>query len=459
MLPDDVLLEIFDSCRQDPNFTWFLVWGPNGLVHVCQRWRRLVFGSPRCLDLQLSCTHGTPVRQVLSCWPPLPINIYFSNLKGFTPDDEDSLFATLEHPDRIRQVRLNLIDPLLSKVIMAMQEQFPILTHLTLEWDDDNHPALPNGFLGGSAPCLQYMHLMGVPFPGLPILLSSTSDLVHLYLNDIPQEGYISPEALLACLAALPRLEFLHFEFKLAIFHPHRIHTPLLPRILLPILTSFEFRGDGEYLANLVSRIDCPRLNKIHITYLRWPFDLQVAQMFQFIDRSEDPKLALIRHAYVNVSHHRVCLEMYPCIGSRADRDRVSVLAQCPPMDRQNSYLTQLFRQHSALLSRVVHLRLYQYRAKEYYCNDEWLPVLRRFSATRTLYVYGNFAKDITYTLEHIAEMDTEVLPALDLICIQDEPVLRIEKFLAARRLSGRPVTTFETIAEFYERLKSYVSE
>jgi hypothetical protein len=464
MLPDDVLLEIFDLCRQDPKFTCFLVWGPNGLVHVCQRWRQLVFGSPCRLDLQLPCTHGTPVRQVLGCWPPLPINISFSDLTGLTPDDENSLFTALEHPDRIRQVCLNLTDPLLSKVIMAMQQQFPVLTHLTLEWDghmynDDDHPTLPSGFLGGSAPCLQYMHLNGIPFLGLPILLSSTSDLVHLYLNDIPQEGYISPEALVACLVALPRLEFLHFEFKLAISHPDRICTPPMTRILLPALTSFEFRGDGEYAADLVSRIDCPRLNKIYITYLRWPFDLQVAQLFQFIDRSEDPKLALIRHAYVNVSHHRVSLDMYPCIGNRADRDRVNILAQCPPMDRQNSYLAQLFHQPSALLSRVAHLKLYQYRADEGYRTDEWLPVLHRFSATRTLYVYGNFTKDITYTLEHIAEMDAEVLPVLDLIHIKDEPVPSIEKFLAARKLSGRPVTVFDTIAEFFERAKSYISE
>jgi hypothetical protein len=33
MLPDDVLLEIFDQCRQDPDRNWFFVWGPNGLVH------------------------------------------------------------------------------------------------------------------------------------------------------------------------------------------------------------------------------------------------------------------------------------------------------------------------------------------------------------------------------------------------------------------------------------------
>src|ERR1700677_1927293 len=107
------------------------------------------------------------------------------------------------------------------------------------------------------------------------------------YLNDIPQEGYISPEALLACLAALPKFEFLRSEFKLATSHPGRIRPP--PAI--SALTSFEFWGVGEYLEDLVSRIDCPRLNQIYIRYSRRPFGFQLAQLFQFIDRSEDPKL------------------------------------------------------------------------------------------------------------------------------------------------------------------------
>jgi hypothetical protein len=462
ILPDDVLLDIFDFCRQDPNFTWFLVWGPRGLVHVCQRWRRLVFGSPRRLELQLPCTRGTPVKQILGCWPPLPVTISFSDINGFTPDDEDSLFAALKHPDRVRQVDLKLRDPLLSKAVMAMQQQFPALTHLTLEWDDDDYPTLPSGFLGGSAPCLQYMHLNGVPFTELLILLSSTSDLVHLYLNDIPQDGHISTEALVTCLAALPRFEPLHIGCEFVTFHPDQIRPPPVTRTLLPALHCFEFWGDGKYMAGLVYRIDCPRLNQIHIKYSRWPLDFQLAQLFQFIDRSEDPMLTLIKHTYVSISHHQVYLEMHPVhlrTGSCLDRGLITVLTQYPDIDSEPSYLIQLFGQPSALFSRVAHLKLFRHRANDYQ-GDEWLHVLRRFSALRTLEVSGKLTEDIAYTLERIAEeMDADVLPVLDLIHIGDQPVSCIEKFLAARRLSGRPVTIVETRAEFNERVESYVSE
>jgi len=463
ILPDDILLEIFDLCRQDAIFSWFSVWG-HGLVHVCQRWRRLVFGSPRRLDLQLHCTRGSPVRKMLSCWPPFFITIFFREHNGFAPNDEDGLFAALGHPDRARQVDLSLTTPLLEKVFMVMQHQLSVLTHLTLAWDDDGSPpAIPSGFLGGSAPCLQHIRLDSIPFPALPTLLSTTYDLVHLYVHDITQEGYISLGAMITCLAALPKLEFLHIGFNWATSHPDRLCLTPLPRILLPALTFFEFHGVSTYLEELISRIDSPRLKKINIRYSHRPFDIQVTQLFQFIDRSEVPKLTLIRHAYVNISRHRVVLDLYSCSGSHPGRGLhgVSIVTHCRGFNEQNSYLALLLGQPSALFSRVVHLKLHRHRADEDRYNDEWLHVLRRFSAARTLHVLsGNFAGDVILTLEDLTgEMVAEVLPVLDLIYIGEQPTSCMEKFLAARQLSGRPVTMVKTKVEFSERVKSYVDE
>src|SRR6266700_3384297 len=77
VLPDDVLLAIFDFYvvgYQDLDFIEALLsnfdtktkirsW--QSLVHVCRRWRGLVFGSPRRLNLQLCCTTKTPARETL----------------------------------------------------------------------------------------------------------------------------------------------------------------------------------------------------------------------------------------------------------------------------------------------------------------------------------------------------------------------------------------------------------
>jgi hypothetical protein len=346
--------------------------------------------------------------------------------------------------------------PMFRKVFMVMQQQFPVLTHLTLEWDHYQRPlALPSGFLGKSALCLQYIHLENIPFPELPILLLSTSDIIHLYLSDIVS---ISSEAMIACLATLPRLEFLHIEFKSSRRHPDRVLLPPITRILLPVLSSFEFCGISEYLEDLISRIDSPRLNQIHIEYSCQPSEFQVANLFQFIDCLEDLKLALIRHACINVSTYRVSLVLDPCSGNRSDRGRVNISAHYLCIGGLNSYHAKLFGQPSTLLSRVVHLELYQLRVTIDRRVDDWLHILRRFSATRTLLVSVDSAGDNTPTLEDVTrETVAEILPVLDLICIDDQPVSCIEMFLAARRLSGRPVTVIESKAEFFDRAETYV--
>src|SRR6266702_4521181 len=279
VLPDNVLLDIFDSCRKDhdPDRSYTPVWRWHGLVHVCRRWRQIVFASPRRLDLQLLCTNGTPLRENLDLWPPIPIAVQYLYYKTFTPSDKDSLFAALEHPGRIRHVDLSLTGLQLREVATVMQVPFLALTHLIIRWKDENPPVLPSGFLGGSAPCLQYMHLEGILFPALPSLLSSTNDLVNLKLENIPKDGYISPEAMAACLATLARLKSLFIGFQLVTLHVDQISpppvTPLVTRTLLPALTSFEFLGDNEYLEGLVARIDSPRLNRIDIRYSRRLFD------------------------------------------------------------------------------------------------------------------------------------------------------------------------------------------
>ena len=243
ILPDDVLLQIFDFCRVGHNplelpFQPVLEW--HRLVHVCRRWRQIMFSSPRRLDLYLLCTCGTPVRKNLGCWPAFPIIIDYVNYpdyssKRFSPNDEDNVIAALERHDRVRCLKLPVTSLLLGKVATVTQEPFPMLTQLWLSsksW---------------SAPCLQEIHSEGIPFPTLPILPSSAADLVVLY-HRIPHTEYISPEA---SLAALTKLGDLSIEFQSSTSCPNQSSSrrrlaPLM-RAVLPALTSFEFRGASEY--------------------------------------------------------------------------------------------------------------------------------------------------------------------------------------------------------------------
>ena len=79
ILSDKVFLDIFNFCLHDPDPTknpLELTKKWQTLVHVCQRWRRIILSSLRRLDLHLSCSYGTPVRKNLAFWPVgLPLTV------------------------------------------------------------------------------------------------------------------------------------------------------------------------------------------------------------------------------------------------------------------------------------------------------------------------------------------------------------------------------------------------
>ncbi len=310
-LPDDVLLEIFDFCQETLQYNSLPGWKWHLLVHVCRGWRQIIFESPHRLNLEILCTYGTPVRKDLGIWPAFPIVIHYDYPgDGVRPKDEDNVIAALEHPDRVCFLWVDITSSLLGKMATVMQEPFPVLTCLCMYSKDGNVPVLPGGFLVGSAPCLQIIHLDRIPFPALPTLLLSTGDLVSLSLRDIPPTGYISPEAMVVGLAALPKLETLIIEFQSATPCPDRIRPPPVTRTVLPALTDAQFQGASEYLEDLVVQIDSPQLDTIFIYYLDQFADLQAAQVSTFIGRSLGPKLTLVRHAEVTFFNDSVAFEM-----------------------------------------------------------------------------------------------------------------------------------------------------
>ena len=263
VLPDDVLLDIFDFyIIMNLNDTYgekTSVEAWQSLFHVCQRWRSLVVESRRRLNMQLYCTTKTPVRDKLYVWPALPLIIGgdMSSLRT------DNIIAALRQTDRVRQISLwNLKDCQLEIFLAAMQVPFPELTDLQLGpvLYSLVVPVIPDSFLGGSAPRLRIFALQGIPFPGLPKLLSSATHLVHLTLTDIPFYGYISPKAMIALLSVLSNLVTLTLQFDSTLFCPdgESPNLPPLKRSILPALTSLDLKGDNEYLEELVIDIDTP---------------------------------------------------------------------------------------------------------------------------------------------------------------------------------------------------------
>jgi F-box-like len=294
MLLDEVLLEIF-ACYVEESQSrdaW------HTLACVCRRWRSIAFGSPRRLNLRIFCTERKsliPVRKNLDFWPPFPIVLTVDYLRNL---GEDNILATLEQHDRVCHIEIwNNSSSLWEKVLPLMQKPFPILTDLNLRYTDGMASSvIPDSFLGGSAPRLRKLNLQGIPFPGLPNLLLSATDLVHLELYEIPDSGYISPDAMVTCISTSTRLELLKLSFESPRPRPEweRRRTSSSTRALLPSLTRFTFNGVSEYLEDIVDKIDAPLLDRLRIRFFHQPI-FDTPRLAQFISRV--PKLKTCNEA------------------------------------------------------------------------------------------------------------------------------------------------------------------
>jgi hypothetical protein len=318
---------------------------------------------------------------------------------------------------------------------------------------------LPAGFLGGSAPCLQAIGLTRISYPALPTLLLSTKDLVKLDLSNIPSTSEISPEAMVASLVALPKLETFVMKFLSYNFRPDPSRPPPVTRNILPALAFFVFRGASEYLEDLVGRIDGPRLNHISITTWYRPVGFQVAQLSRFIDDSVGPKLVNCRHAKVSFSYpyrSAVTLNLYHRPDD-PDPDRPPIITYENLNWRANP-TSQVFSQFPATLSNVIHLQVTCYPDTDRYIfQHQSVDFLHQFSAVQTLLVTWELVEPIALMLEHLSEvMVTKMLPSLKLICFCCEGPVQVKRFVAARRHSNRPVTVVNTRKEFREICESY---
>ena len=441
-LPDVALLETFHFFMEDASSisgsdTW------RRLLHVCRKWRNVIFGSPHRLDLHLHCREWTRVRETIAAWPLLPIHVegYAKEKCGVV-----NILVALEHNDRIRHLVLfNYAGSDMDKLLAAMQQPFPALTYLELNSSSETVRVVPASFLGGSAPQLQTLHLFRIPVPGLPKLLLSATHLVQLRILNIPHSGYFLPETIVTSLAVLTRLERLDIGFGSPRSFPDRKtrRPPPQTRTVLPVLTSFMFRGVSEYLDDLVARIDTPLLNELNITFFhQLLFD--TPHLTQFVRRT--PKFKAYDEARVEFSGSGVWLTT----SDWALRLGIS----CRPSDWQLSSLAQICR--SGFMPAVEHLYLDLHVLQEKHHRlswqddietSQWLEVLHPLTAVKDLYICREFTPHIAPTLkELVGGRVTEALPVLQTLFLQEAlpssgPVQEsIAKFVAARELAGLPV-------------------
>jgi hypothetical protein len=365
-------------------------------------------------------------------------------VQAISPEESlDNIIAVLEHCDRVLSIEFKDISNLeLEKLFAAMQEPFPRLTYMRL-WSYGD-VVLRDSFMDGSAPRLRFLELNGVPFPGLPKLLLSATHLVGLFLNRIPRSGYISPEAMVTALSALTSLESFILEFQFPRSYPGRAtqRPPLLTRSVLSTPTYFHFKGDSEYLDDLVALIDTPLLSDLEITFFN-QIVFDTPQLIQFICRT--PRLKALDEGSVTFkgSAARVGLSsLTPGPG------KLHVNISCRGLDWQVSSVEQvctsclppLFTIEELYITEDISWRAHRQDNIE---NALWLELLHPFSAVKNLHLSEELALHIGPALQELVGGGaTEVLPALQNIFLQGLlPSGRVQEgirqFVATRQVTS----------------------
>ena len=392
------------------------------------------------------------MKQAVNRWPTLPIAVsypWYYTMAGRPPltlgDEINATFA-LHYPKRIRDINLFLTSYFLSKIGAQFLASFPALEYLWLRSSNPTESplTLPVGFLGGSAPRLRHICLDRVILPSLPLLLSSTRDLVSLRLSSVSRSACFSPETLSIGLSTTTQLKYLHIDFLPSVSNVFgetgNIGRPLTAHVILPALTEFHFFGSSAYLVDLISRIDSPILEQL---FKLSEFGTQ--QLSHFIDcpdslrthrsimLSED-QIFFVTGEQVH-SYYSRCNDFFLRITSKG----VSAQATFP------QFLKRLSVQHLSMqrFDLKCLLPYLPWLDPEDIDSALWVDFFCQSKLVTRLEVDGVFVQIVGSVLGHLPEeMVCRVLPALlELHVGQCQVSGPFQKFANARMLSGSPIT------------------
>ena len=420
------------------------------LTHVCKRWRDVILRSASHLGLSLVCTYGTPVADMLALSPLLPLVVDYSgkpgNNRDLTTEDEEGIIFALKQHDRVLRVRLSPPVSSLRKFIAVMDEEYPVLEHLIIVFEDNSTTLMfPESF---QAPHLHNLRLQGLALPIGPRLLANAEGLVVLSLVMLHPSTYFDPNTLLQWISLMSQLETLAIYFQFSIpnhnvqkqlTHTSR-HTSI---ITLPNLQHFHFHGVSNYLEALVHRITTPQLKDLRIGFSN-QLTFSIPCLLQLIAAAENFRSS---NAVLAFSDKRVIAGVYP---PGPNLCPFSISVYCWHLDWQVSSIAQIFNLLSQMLSAVEFLVLqHDVHTKSSEEHDEvdrteWRKLLKPFVNVKTLRIEKGLIKDFTccFQLED-GEPPLELLPELHELEYSgsDDTGDAFTSFIDARRNAGLPVT------------------
>ena len=379
--------------------------------------------------------------------PPLPLFITYGTYEHtvLTEQDELGICHALRLHGRIRHIDLGLPPSILYKVVVLMDEHFPILEHLSLLFaatGENSLPlALPKAFL---APKLRHLALPSVSPPRRLRVLNSTVFLVRLELVNIPTSGYFRPRVLVARLSFLPQLEELFIGFSIPIPSPSTERELLGEQgtpVTLPTLKKLWFKGVGAYLECVVAQIRAPLLERLGITFFNQIiFALPHLSHFINIAKGFKPPIArihfLLDEVSLTMAHHN----------SPWFEEPFRLRVKCKQLDWQIDCAAQICDALIPTLSGVERLTLdcahdFHIPAELYngvIGSTMWHDLLRPFIGVKELYIRHGLSEALSRALR-LDEVGSALgfLPALLSITAAGNS---FTSFIDIRRVVGRPV-------------------
>ena len=378
--------------------------------------------------------------------PPLPLTVDYRSKGGITPEDEEGILLALEQRHRVRHLRLGFPVQNLRKLVMAIDEEFPILEYLVVwPWAKDSTVImLPEAL---QAPHLRHLTLRGFTCPIQPRFHPTAPGLVTLCLEIDHPSAYFQPNILLQWISFMPQIENLDISFTFPVpngdVERQLTHTPITTHITLPNLRLFVFRGVSAYLEAVVCRITTPRLETLSIQLFK-QLTFSVPLLVQFMNTTANLRFD---NAEVMFQNKQVRMGMYFC---GADAFAFVVTVECWQLDWQVSSAAQISSALSQAFSAAEHLTLrhevHGQSSEEHSDVDriEWRKLLRSFSNVKTLYVHDGFVEQVSRCLRlEDGEVPLDLLPELQELIYNGSGDTgdAFTPFIDARQNAGRPVT------------------
>ncbi|KAI0270364.1 hypothetical protein BGY98DRAFT_1100696 [Russula aff. rugulosa BPL654] len=358
------------------------------------------------LGLCLVCTYGTPVADMLTHSPPLPLVIDFDS-GDITAEDEEAIILAIAQRDRVRRIRLNIPGLKLQRLIMAIDGEYPILEYLIL----GNNIKKTRTTVSILPETLQTPHLRFLAINcSIPIrfqLLTTAVGLVTLNLSLHHPSTYFQPTVLLQLLSLMPQLEDLVIILAFALTNLD-VERQLMrtPSRLMSRFPTF---------AHLNSKL-------FALTKKRFLREQLMFSLVQFMGRIENLRFNRARFHFDIDGRTRVYVHWFVNLPETdMPTSDLAIIVNRRHLDWQISSVAQIFNALRQIFSAVEHLTLtYRVLDRSSEGHDEverteWRKLLRSFSNVKTLRVDSGLVIAISRCLRlDDGEHPLNVLPELE---------------------------------------------